>query len=593
MILRAYKTELDPTSAQIRVFEQHVAGARFAHNWVLERWIELDVARAIALGARALAGYEAKLGENACMLGYALAALLRGRPMRVRTPKSEPSPRYRYAPAPGIQIPDFRASQIDWYSQLVHVREEQPERFGWLSELSSFAVREAVLDVGDGWKHFFEHIRAGRFERAGRPRFRTRRAGSYHMDQPNPIRVTERTITIPGVGIVRLKERGYLPVTREDSHRFPHGGKCCGIGISNKDGRWYIALRCEVPDPMRQPRGPGRALRDRVVPRIPGRRLGVENGVRILAVGYDGDAANTVTNTGLRDDARIQKLEMQRKRWERRMARRHRAGVLARLQSAGWHEARNRVAHYHARITQLRDDRVGKVVRKLVDRGAETVLLREPHVAKMLDRRTATDKGMRNALAPMVHGARMGDLRRRLEYKQQWAGGKVELVDALEPVTKRCSVCGTVRKTAPAYPDFACDTCGHSEDRDNANAARNLYSGGSSSGVDSPRSAGGKPSRNGSNGRQKRIARTEGKPEITASHCSGNRTSSGAPDSVGPIDMTFRAESENERSGAAQTGSPQFRGDTAQPEAEDRDRSQTDSQLSNLSAELRGASEAT
>lgn len=594
MIKRAYKTELDPTDDQRAALARHVAGARVAHNWVLEQWRAFDLARAVANGSRALRGNDARGGEAACWLGYGLAALHHGVLVRARTPKGEPQ-RYRHHPVPGVQIPDFRPGTIDWYSQLAHVRGEQPERFGWLEELSAFAVREAVLDVADGWKHFFEHLKAGRYERAGEPKFRGRRHASYHADQPDPIRTTDRAVKIPGVGWVRLKERGYLPATEEKSHRFVHGGKAFGLGLSERDGRWYVALRCEVPERSPQARGPGRALRDRPTPRIPGRRMGVENGVRVLAVGYDGDALDVVAEDGLRDDPRILKLIMLRNRWERRMARRWKNGVRTLDQSRGWSEARARVAHYHARITDLRDDRVGKVVRKIVDRGAETILLREPHVAKLLDRRTASDAGARNALAPAVHGARMGDLRERLEYKQKWAGGKVELVEKFEPVTKRCSACGVVREASPGYPTFVCSACGHREDRDDVNAPRNLhdYSGGSSSGMDPPRNAGDKPSSNGGNGRRNRTARREGQPSSTAPDCPGNQARPGVPAQGGANAANHHADSERGRRSGAETGSEQFRSDAAFPKPTIGDPSHTDSQVSDLSIGLRDGAGAT
>lgn len=63
MIQRAYKTELDPTVEQRRALAQHVSAARVAHNWVLEQWRAHDAARAIARGARALAGLDTRGGE--------------------------------------------------------------------------------------------------------------------------------------------------------------------------------------------------------------------------------------------------------------------------------------------------------------------------------------------------------------------------------------------------------------------------------------------------------------------------------------------------------------------------------------------------
>jgi putative transposase len=488
-------------------------------------------------------------------------------------------------------IPDFRGSAIDWYARLVVVRKEQPERFGWLDDVSSFAVREAVLDVTDGWKHFFEHLKAGRYERAGRPRFRSRRAARYHADQPDPIRVTDRAIKIPGVGWVRLKERGYLPKTADDSHRFPGGGKAYGLGLSEVDGRWYVSLRCEVPKAFSQKRGPGRALREHAVPRIPGRRVGVEVGVRVLGATYDGESSATLVAPGLRDDARIARFERLRKLWERRMARRWKPGVKTRDQSAGWKEASRKVAHYHARLVHVRDDVCGKFVRKVVDTGADVAVLREPSIAAMLDRRQASDARKRNALAPSVHGARMGEIRQRLEYKMEWAGGKVELAPRFEPTSKRCSECGVVRETDPAYPNFLCPACGHVEDRDDANSPKNLYNqrAASADPEADPRSAGLKPPK-GDNGRGKRMARAkvEQSTNVTAPHRPGNRARPGALHSVQPNeshhDITL------ERLGDDDEQDESIPLDTATVSADEGNRSQSSSQVGVTASALRDSS---
>lgn len=629
MHLRAYKTELDPTAAQRRSLARHVAAARTAHNWSLERWHQLAGAKALTTFCHALSGWDPVGGRAACAIGAFVAALGSGRT------KPKRGGGVLYVVPAGIPIPDRSPSGASIHAALTAEKNSDASPIAWIAECSPYAVREGSGDVEDAYKHFWRRLKqhaAGDHSECkprkhrkgcnlGEPRFRSAVGPrSYHTDQPNPIRVTDRNgrerdergapderkrdgesraILIPKVGWVRLKEHGYLPVTHDDSHYFVDGGKACGLGISAKDGRWYVAMRAEVPNPTPQPRGPGRALREHPTPRIPGRRMGVENGVRVLAVGYDGDTSDVISDMGLRDDRRIQKLVMIRQRWERRMARRWKDGIPRRDQSKGWWEARARVAHYHARIVNLRDDRVGKIVRKIVDRGAETILLREPHVAELLNRQTAPDAAVRNRLAPDVHGARMGDLRERLEYKQKWAGGKVELVDKFEPVTKRCSMCAVVRASSPGYPDFVCSSCGHREDRDDANAPRNLYqnSTGSDPGEADPRSADLKPPQGG-NGHEKRSTRSGAQAldtplqggEISALG-SGNRDLPGAPHSVRSNDPHHWIAHEIETRSDDQNGSAQFREDTASTRADDRDRSQTATQPAETIKTSHGGSE--
>jgi len=611
-VLRAYKTELDPTVEQRRALARHVAGARVAHNWVLERWHVLAGLPRLVAFLRVLDGVSAdqqRAAEEAWRLGFLLRALVHGERRATRRPKRtkkngvlEYSEKVVFAvEAPVGPILD-QAPNSDWIHSQLTAEKRTVSNVAWLAELSAYAVREGAADVGRGYQAYFRRLkkhrvgnhseckprRGGKGCQLGEPQFRSARARQYHVDQPNAIRVTVRSIRIPGVGDVRLKEHDYLPVTRDNSHHFVRGGKVCGLGISERAGRWKAALRVDVPSPIPQRRGPGRVLRERAVPRVPGRRVGVENGVRVLVSAYDGDSSETFVDVGLRDDDRILRFLRMRRLWERRMARRWRDGISRRDQSAGWKEAVQRVRHYHARIVDLRDDRCGKAVRRIVDSGAEAALLREPHVADLLNRTTAPDARTRNRLAPDVHGARMGDVRRRLEYKMAWAGGRMERVDRFEPVTKRCSACGVVRTTSPSYPNFKCASCGHIEDRDDANAPKNLFgynsSGGSSSGEAGPRSAGSKALERAPNGREKRSARVGGQLSATAPYRSGNRARPGASVSDGPNDLNSHPESEIEQSCARVVGSEQFRSDTALPLADEADLSQTNVQVRDMSS---------
>lgn len=435
------------------------------------------------------------------------------------------------------------------HKQLTAEKNREGSPVAWLSEVSASAVREAVGDVGLAYEAFFRRLkkhakgdhseckprRRGKGCKLGEPRWRKEVSRSWHADQPDALRVTESEIKIPGVGWVRLKEQGYVPSTRhlerealteeitalkrrlktaaeEDvgslkmrieektkqraamkAHHLIGGGKMCGLGCSEHGGRWYISVRCEVPDTPS--------------PRVPGLVVGVDSGVRYLATtspldqeqraralrALPADMRPHVSDTdgvlrfaGLEDDPKLNKLQRRRKLWERRMAKRwrshtklglpeHPRSAVIKAQSKGWHEARREVAKYHRRIVEVRDDRVGKAVAAIVATGAERVVVRGQPVNQMLAR--AKDGGAadrtRNVLAPRVHRARMGDLASRLEYnKMQWAGGECVRAPADYPSTRRCHVCGFVRESDPGYPSWTCE-CGHVHDRE-LNAAINL-----------------------------------------------------------------------------------------------------------------------
>jgi len=77
-------------------------------------------------------------------------------------------------------------------------------------------------------------------------------------------------------------------------------------------------------------------------------------------------------------------------------------------------------------------------------------------------------------LARRIADAGFAEIRRHLEYKTAWAGGRLVIADRWFPSSKTCSACQTVKpKLSLADRMFTCEACGFVADRD-LNAALNL-----------------------------------------------------------------------------------------------------------------------
>ncbi len=430
MIRRAYRVRLEPTAEQRRELARCVGVARAAFNWALAEW------------RRQYRAY--KLAEKAPARALRLLA-------RWQSPLAE-DPRWQGGDNP-------KPNGFAIHKRLTAIKREQ---FPWMTDVPALVVREAVGDVGAAYEHFFRRLKEGAVGReAGEPRFRSRhRRKSFHMDQGDAIKIArfvradETTgrhadaIVLPVLGSVHVHKRqnGFLPA----------GAKLCGVGISEHLGLWYAAVRAEVPAPA-----PRRK-------RMAEKRLGVEVGVRSLAVTSDGKRIGA-----LRDLDKTKSGERRLALWLRRMSRRFRQG--AKKQSAGWVEAKHHVQRLHSEIAETRDELLHYASRRVVDSGAAVVVMREPNVRGMIGKAGKTGEAARarNVIAPMVSKVGWYELRRKVEYKQQWAGGAFVEAPAEIESTKTCSVCGSVRDTDPGYPLFRCPSCGHQEDRE-ANSSKVL-----------------------------------------------------------------------------------------------------------------------
>jgi putative transposase len=249
-------------------------------------------------------------------------------------------------------------------------------------------------------------------------------------------------VTLPRLGRLRTHES-----TRKLARRLEQGtARILSATISRQGGRWFVSFGCEVQRAMRGPQRPGA-------------RIGVDVGLRRLAVLSDGRQ--------IPNPAPLQAAQRRLRQLNRQLARRK--GPIApdgnsRQPSKGWQQTRLQLGRVHARVADLRRDALHHLTSTLAA-GYGTIVVEHLNVAGMLRNRR---------LARLLADAGFGELRRQLTYKCAWAGGSLVQADTFFPSSKTCSGCGYVRAKLPlSERTYRCQRCGLVLDRD-LNAARNL-----------------------------------------------------------------------------------------------------------------------
>ena len=81
----------------------------------------------------------------------------------------------------------------------------------------------------------------------------------------------------------------------------------------------------------------------------------------------------------------------------------------------------------------------------------------------------------KSRFAKEVSDAALGEIRRQLTYKCQWAGKRLVTVDRWYPSSQTCSACGHVNRDVRNLKirQWKCPKCGAWHDRD-VNAAKNI-----------------------------------------------------------------------------------------------------------------------
>lgn len=126
-------------------------------------------------------------------------------------------------------------------------------------------------------------------------------------------------------------------------------------------------------------------------------------------------------------------------------------------------KARLKVAKAYARITDRRKDHLHKLTTRLV-RENQVIAIEDLSVRSMVKN---------HRLARAISDASWSQFRHMLEYKAEWYGRDVVVIDRFYPSSKTCSACGAMQNSMPLnVREWEC-TCGANHDRD-VNAAQNI-----------------------------------------------------------------------------------------------------------------------
>jgi putative transposase len=300
---------------------------------------------------------------------------------------------------------------------------KKSEDLAFLNEVSSVPLQQALRHLQAGFANFFA-------KRAKYPTFKSRKRSRLSAEYT-------RSAFRWRDGQLRLaKMDGPLNIVW--SRPLPEGAQPSTVTVS-KDaaGRWFVSILCE--DKIR-PLGPT------------GNRVGVDAGITALATLSTGE--------------KIVNLRHERAE-RRRLAKAQRALARKINGSANREKAKLKVARIYARIGDRRRDHLHKLTTRLVHEN-QTVVIEDLAVRNMVCNRR---------LARAISDASWRELRSMLEYKTQWYGRELLVVDRWFPSSKLCSSCGTLQQSMPLnVREWEC-LCGAVHDRD-VNAAKNILAAG-------------------------------------------------------------------------------------------------------------------
>ena len=380
-MLKSYKTEINPTLEQIQKINKTIGTCRFIYNFYLAHNKELH-----DKGEKFLSGKSFSVWLN-----------------------------NEYLP-------------------------NNPE-YQWIKEVSSKSVKKSIENGCIAFTRFFKG-------QSSFPRFKKKGKSDVKMyfvkNNPKDCFCERHRINIPTLGWVKLKEKGYIPVTKQ--------GYVIKSGtVSCKAGRYYVSVLVDIPDIEK--------------PQLKDFGLGIDLGIKEFAV-----ISNGIIKKNINKTAKIKKLEKQLKREQRCLSRKYEDRKKRNKKMKGEATRQNiqkqvlKVQKLHHRIDCIRTDYINKTIAEIVKTKPSYIVIEDLNVTGMMKNRH---------LSKAVSSQKFYEFRTKLEAKCKEIGIELRIVDRWYPSSKLCHNCGCIKKDLKLSDrKYICE-CGYRADRD-YNASLNL-----------------------------------------------------------------------------------------------------------------------
>ena len=305
----------------------------------------------------------------------------------------------------------------------------------WIKEVYSKAVKKSIEDGCIAFTRFFKHQSAF-------PNFKKKAKSDVKMyfvkNNPKDCKCERHRINIPTLGWVRLKEKGYIPTTKE-------GWKIKSGTVSIKAGRYYVSVLVEVPD-MHNSNNSNEGI-------------GIDLGLKDFAVCSDGKTYKNINKS-----ARIKKLEKKLRREQRCLSRKYENQRKGESTQKNIGKQKLKVQKLHHRIDNIRTDYINKTIAEIVKTKPSHITIEDLNVSGMMKNRH---------LSKAVASQKFYEFRTKLKAKCDDHGIELRTVDRFYPSSQKCHCCGCIKKDLKLSDRIYKCACGYIEDRD-FNASLNL-----------------------------------------------------------------------------------------------------------------------
>ena len=292
----------------------------------------------------------------------------------------------------------------------------------WLNEVSAATLQQKQRDFIEFSKQYFNKSRK---KKINRPRFKSK-------DDHQSFRLPAQKFKLKDDKI-RLEKIGYIKIVTDRT--IPKNSRIISCTVSkDKSGRYFASIVVE---------------KEQVYKQKTGKSVGVDLGIKTLVALSDGA---TISNPHF-----LHKNQVKLVRMQQHMSRKQKGSNRRR-------KCKLKIAELHRKISDKRSFYMHNLTTMLVS-NYDIICIEDLNTSGMLKNHN---------LASSISDASFSMFRSQLEYKCDWYGKKLVVIDRFYPSSKTCSYCGWKNDDLKLSDRvFKCENCGIELDRD-LNAAINI-----------------------------------------------------------------------------------------------------------------------
>lgn len=313
----------------------------------------------------------------------------------------------------------------------------------WLSEVGSNVMKQGVRDAEAAFRRYFQGL-------SGKPCFKSRRRSkiSFYVNYESLKRMQ---------GGFHGEKLGFVR-TSQPLPKLLKGQKYSNPRISFDGKYWYLSIGYEAKDMPK--------------PELSGETIGIDLGVKDLAILSDGRVYRNINKTH-----EVRRLKKKLRREQRKVSRRilqnikgydkNRRPIWKRpLKECRNVERQNRkIRLLYRRITNIRTNYMHQTTTAIVKTKPSRIVMETLNVRGMMKNRH---------LSEAIAAQKLYEFKRQMQYKCEALGIELIEADRFYPSSKTCSHCGNIKRDLKLKDRvYRCPECGLVIDRD-LNAAINL-----------------------------------------------------------------------------------------------------------------------